>query len=565
MKTTTLGLIASLFLSVQILNAAIVIKCAPQSNGSYNFSVEGYKFIKDVLKKQHIKGDIKVFWDFGDGTWAANRAGQETVNHRYKNANNYTVTAFFIVHYATEKFAPASCTVKGAKASSSGESETVGSFSIKSSLDDVGRIRPKDYICLVVAMPEQGSVSIDFDPSVFAINDAHGTAGVSVNGNTIQSNGKQNVFVSFTSLTFGVNSAKPEVATIKARWNGKNSNVLNFVKNTAYDPNDIKADIRRLKWSEFNGKTDFPIKYTVRFENKGTAEANHVQIRVKVPDGMTYKEKGSDGTFGLAAYGFGNTNIVGPNIATDYDCPICKDTNQDFRCMRVTEPEGIGKPLIFDFQKIKLAPKAKGKENKGYIKYNLFLNKKLEKKTLESFAEIFFDDNGKGVTTNTSRVRFKLQPRLSLRVGRIVQLPLNKEDEANYEVGLVVSRLRPYGFYFPTEIGISILQEELKDVNTIIKGIPVRLGQQIRHNFLGGFLGLGAGLSANISINMKKENKNTDALVSYTKLLAFLDVNINALKQRPTLGVRLGYPLSEKFQPVNGTKGQFQIYAAYQF
>ena len=565
MKTTQiyLGLIVLFFLSIQTLYA-VDIQCKPQSNGNCDFSVVNYPDIKEALKKQHIKGDFKVFWDFGDGTYLANQLGQKVVSHRYRNTKSYTVTAYFMVEYATEKLAPATCTANISKVSN-GESESVPDFSIKSSLEKAGRIRPEDYLCVVIAMPDKGSVTLDFDPSVFAINgEPHGTAGVSRSGTTIQSSGKQNIFIPMRSLKFGVSSAKPEPTTIKASRNGQNSNVLTFMKYASYDPNDIRADVRRLKWSEFNGKTDFPIKYTVRFENIGLSEANHVAIKVKVPDGLTYKKKGNEGTFGLAAYGFGYTDIVGPNIITNFDCPICKDSSLEVRCLRVTEPTQAGVPLLFEFQKIRLAPKTKGRENKGYVKYNLFLNKKVEKRTLVSSADIVFDDNGKVITTNASKVGFKPQPRLSLRVGYNIPLPVKTGNKANYEVGLSVSRLRPYGFYFPSEIGVSLIPEELKDVNTVIKGIPVRLSQQIRHNFLGGFLGLGAGLSANISIN-KKENQNTDALVSYTKLLAFVDVNINALKQRPTLGVRLGFPLSQKFERVNGSNGQFQVYAAYQF
>lgn len=559
-KKTILPLfILAFFFGQNLFAQKIGIECKTKSNGECECQVQNYTNIKANLKANKPDADLRVFWDFGDGTYAADQPGGKLMPHRYKSPKNYTVTAHFIVQYASLKFPPATC-IATAK-TSNGVSESVSDFSLTSSLKEVNRIRPEDFFVVVLSMPDKGSVKLDFDKTVFAFNgQPHGTEGVKLEGNTIQSKGKQNIFIPMRSLKF---NADGNLAKIKAQWNGQTSNELSLEKKSAYDPNDLKANIRKLKWSDVRNKADVQVTYTLRFENEGEEEpARHVLMKVKIPPGMTYKEQGIN-SFRIGELSPANA----PYNIRNLDCPFCKggDSSKNDRCLRVIAPKQVGDSLIFEFQNIELKPKTSTNANKGSVEYVLYLNPKIEKKTLTSSADIIFDENGHVTPTNNVSVHFKPEPRLSLRVGRTMNLPFKKDDKANYELGLSVSRLRPYGFYFPTEVSISVLPEELKSGNMTIKGLPVRLTQQIRHNFFGDFFGFGAGLSANISINKKTESQNISEAVSFTKLLAFVDLNINALKQKPNLGVRLGYPLTQKFQPVNGSKGVFQIYAAYQF
>ena len=74
---------------------------------------------------------------------------------------------------------------------------------------------------------------------------------------------------------------------------------------------------------------------------------------------------------------------------------------------------------------------------------------------------------------------------------------------------------------------------------------------------------MGVGLSANIAMNLKRGLNSEFA--NYTDLQVFGDLNINAQRQRPTLGLRFGYPLNKKFEPRDGGLWQLQLYGAWQF
>jgi hypothetical protein len=254
-------------------------------------------------------------------------------------------------------------------------------------------------------------------------------------------------------------------------------------------------------------------------------------------------------------------------LQSDADLPLCTGVVKD-RCMEIVYPEKDDNTIGFDFQGIKLS----GTENKdkkmreGFVSYNLFI-KKPPIRTQVSSANIWFDGVLKPVETNRVTVKLKKQRRLSLRLAANTRLPANKDSVLNYEVGLVWSRLYPFGFYFPTELGVSIKNEFWKDATANVSGIPMRLSQQMRHNFLGGLLGFGVGVSANIAVNVQRTEGSikTKNFAEFTDAQLFGDINLNAMRQRPTLGVRFGYPLSKKIEPLSNANAQAQVYVAWQF
>jgi hypothetical protein len=247
--------------------------------------------------------------------------------------------------------------------------------------------------------------------------------------------------------------------------------------------------------------------------------------------------------------------------------PICTATAID-RCMEIVYPEKDDNTIGFDFKGIKLnGTNDKDKKmREGFVSYTLFIKRPPIKSQLSS-ANIWFDGVLKPVATNTISVKLKTQRRLSLRLAANTRLPASKDSILNYEIGLVWSRLYPFGFYFPTEIGASIKNEFWNDANAKITGIPVRLSQQIRHNFLGGLLGFGVGVSANIAVNVQRTEGTikTTKFADFTDAQLFGDVNLNALRQRPTLGVRFGFPVSKKFEAYKNANAQAQLYVAWQF
>jgi uncharacterized repeat protein (TIGR01451 family) len=498
------------------------------------------------------KADIDVFWDMGDGQ---NRTGK-SFTYTYKKSGNYTVRAFFRIKYSLyPPIKHEESQVLAIKVKSEDPSVYSGNFSLTNSLD--GDIVKNEDFCIVASVPKAGDLILDYSPSQFEIGDVRGPEGARLTTrNKIESKGSQRIFIPIKATNLGENG---QIASIKMIWNGQ-SIESKFKVKASHDPNDINVDRSRLRFSEFDGKTEIPIKYTIRFENKGGDLARDVRINVALPQDMTYNPKTS-----LLEYGYG-TIVENPRLPKDADLPLC--TSAKDRCFEVVYGAKEDNALGFEFHQIKLngtnVPDKKMRE--GFVSYNLFITKP-PVRSQKSSADIYFDGVLKPVSTNTVTVALKTQRRLSLRLAANTRLPANKDSVLNYEVGLVWSRLYPFGFYFPTELGVSIKNQFWKDANADITGIPFRFSQQIRHNFLGGLLGFGVGVSANIAANVQRTegSQKTSKIADLTDISMFGDLNINALRQRPTLGVRLGFPVNKKFEALNNANAQAQVYLAWQF
>ncbi len=521
------------------------------------------KFIDPEGFKKHLnktapadargKADIDIFWDMGDGEKQTGKA----ISHTYKRSGKYTVRAFFKVKYSVyPPIKHEESQVMTIKVAREDPSVFSGNFALEHNLD--GEIVAKEDFCLVATVPSAGDLTLDFKPEQFKIGAVRGGVGaVLITQNKIVSKGGQRIFMPIKAVNIGENG---QIAMIKATFNGQTRDVQ-FKIRTSHDPNDINVDRARFNFSEFDGKTEIPVKYTVRFENTGGDIARNIKIRVVLPKDMEYKPATS-----LVEYGYGAI-IENPRLQEGADLPLCTSTIQD-RCMEKIYAEKDDNTIGFDFKGIKLdgTNDADKKKREGFVSYNLFMKKPPIKAQLSS-AEIWFDGTLKPIKTNTITVELKKQRRLSLRFAANTRLPVKSDSVLNYEVGLVWSRLYPFGFYFPTELGVSVKNQFWQDVNAQITGIPVRFSQQIRHNFLGGLLGFGVGMSANIAVNVQRTegSSKTTKFADFTDAQVFGDVNINALRQRPTLGVRFGFPVSKKFEAYKNANAQAQVYVAWQF
>jgi hypothetical protein len=510
--------------------------------------------VKHLNRTPNAKGkaDVEIFWDFGDGTKEKGKA----VSHTYKRSGDYRVRAFFKVKYSVYPAIPREesqiMTIKVAKEDPSVQS---GNFALEHNLD--GDIVMKEDFCLIATVPKAGDLTLDYNTTQFQISEIRSPLGATMSGNKIVSKGGQRIFMRVQALNLGENG---QVAIIKAFWNGETKDVQFKVK-ASHDPNDMLVDRSLFKYDEFDGKTEIPVKYTVRFENIGGDIARNIKIRVALPKDMEYKP-----ALSLVEYGYGSIT-ENPRLPADATLPLCNSTVQD-RCMEKIYAEKDDNTIGFDFKGIKLdgTNDPDKKKREGFVTYTLFIKKPPIEPQISS-AQIWFDGTLKPIPTNVISVELKKQRRLSLRLAANTRLPANKDSILNYEIGLVWSRLYPFGFYFPTELGVSIKNQFWTDATAKITGIPVRFSQQIRHNFLGGLLGFGVGASVHIIVDAQRTegSSKTMKFADFTDLQLFGDLNINALHQRPTLGLRFGLPVTKKFEAYKNANAQAQLYVAWQF
>jgi hypothetical protein len=539
---------------------------------TYNFKVKNAAGVTDYLRGKATSAGANagfvVFWDMGDG---AHYRG-DNIKHTYKFGGKYTVRAFVGIYYSDREPHPMwsrTLDISG-KSGKTGPS-VISTFLLECSFDkDIKKsqnqekrnVKKDEEFCLVAYIPNKGELKLNYNASDFSILGQitkNGEAG-ELKNNALSVEAGQKVFI---PLKANKNmTGDGQLTQFSATLNGQ-TQTIDFIKNTAHDPNDMQVERSQILFREFEGKVEIPIKYRVRFENMGRAPAQNVRVAVSVPKGMTFRREE-----GVIAYDYGR-DIGIPQLQSDF--PLCQNDAQK-GCLDVSYLSDAKNKdsLVFVFRDIQLKGMSSvtkddpcsDKMRHGSITYYLHAQKPHKNYISEAF--IGFDN---AITpTNSERVRLKKQLRVSLRLAADMLLPKDWKDfksGENYEIGLVVSRLYPFGFYFPTELGVSFNEQEWKDGTNLVKGRPIRVSQQIRRNTRGGFFGMGVGLSANVALNVKR-GLNSD-FADYTDLQLFGDVNINAQKQRPTLGLRFGYPLNKKFEPRDGGLWQLQLYGAWQF
>ena len=539
---------------------------------TYSFKVKNAAGVTDYLRGKATSAGANagfvIFWDMGDG---AHYRG-ENIKHTYKYGGDYTVRAFVGIYYSDREPHPMwSRTLKVAGKSGQVGPSVFSTFLLECSFDKAVKkgqnqekrnVKKDEEFCLVAYVPNKGELKLNYNNSDFIILGETTVNGkrIDLNNNTLSVLAGQKVFIPLKASKNMTGDG--QLTQFTATLNGQ-SQMIEFIKNTAHDPNDMQVERGQILFREFEGKVEIPIKYRVRFENMGRAPAQNVRVAVSVPKGMTFKK-----SEGVIAYDYGK-DIGIPQLQSDF--PICQNEAQK-GCLDVSylDNQKNKDSLVFVFKNIQLKGMStvvkddpcSNKLRHGSITYYLHAQKPHKNYVSEAF--IGFDNV---ITpTNSERVRLKKQLRVSLRLAANMLLPDKQmyfKSGENYEIGLVVSRLYPFGVYFPTELGVSFNEQEWKDGNNLLKGRPIRVSQQIRRNTKGGFFGMGLGLSAHIALNTKKGLNAQFA--DYTDLQLFGDLNINAQKQRPTLGLRIGYPLNKKFEPRDGGLWQLQLYGAWQF
>ncbi len=539
---------------------------------TYSFKVKNAAGVTDYLRGKATSAGANagfvIFWDMGDG---AHYRG-ENIKHTYKYGGDYTVRAFVGIYYSDREPHPMwSRTLKVAGKSGQVGPSVFSTFLLECSFDkevkkgqnqEKRNVKKDEEFCLVAYVPNKGELKLNYNNSDFIILGETTVNGkrIDLNNNTLSVLAGQKVFIPLKASKNMTGDG--QLTQFTATLNGQ-SQMIEFIKNTAHDPNDMQVERGQILFREFEGKVEIPIKYRVRFENMGRAPAQNVRVAVSVPKGMTFKK-----SEGVIAYDYGK-DIGIPQLQSDF--PICQNEAQK-GCLDVSylDNQKNKDSLVFVFKNIQLKGMStvvkddpcSNKLRHGSITYYLHAQKPHKNYVSEAF--IGFDN---AITpTNSERVRLKKQLRVSLRLAANMLLPdkqMHFKSGENYEIGLVVSRLYPFGVYFPTELGVSFNEQEWKDGNNLLKGRPIRVSQQIRRNTKGGFFGMGLGLSAHIALNTKKGLNAQFA--DYTDLQLFGDLNINAQKQRPTLGLRIGYPLNKKFEPRDGGLWQLQLYGAWQF
>lgn len=560
------------FSHAQNANNPIGFDVRSLGGSTYGFKVKNAAGVNDYLRGKATSAGANagfvVFWDMGDG---AHYRG-DNIKHTYKYQGQYTVRAFVGIYYSDRDPHP----MWSRQLNVSGKKGKVGpsvfsTFLLECSFDkDVKRgqnqekrnVKKDEEFCIVAYIPNKGELKINYNTSDFNIlgeTTANGER-IDLKNNTLSVTAGQKVFIPLKASKNMTGDG--QITQFTATLNGQ-TQTIDFIKNTAHDPNDMQVERGQILFREFEGKAEIPIKYRVRFENMGSAPAQKVRVAVSVPKGMTFKKED-----GLIAYDYGK-DIGIPQLQSDF--PICQNAAQK-GCLDVSylDDSKNKDSLVFVFRDIQLKGMStvvkddpcSDKLRHGSITYYLHAQKPHKNYVSEAF--IGFDN---AITpTNSERLRLKKQLRVSLRLAANMLLPdkqMNFKNVENYEIGLVVSRLYPFGFYFPTELGVSFNEQEWNDGNNLVKGRPIRVSQQIRRNTKGGFFGMGVGLSANIAMNLKRGLNSEFA--DYTDLQVFGDLNINAQKQRPTLGLRIGYPLNKKFEPRDGGLWQLQVYGAWQF
>ncbi len=577
-KLSIFCLVFTAFLAVfnsthaQNTNKPIDFDVRSMGGKTYGFKVKNVAGVNDYLRGKATSAGANagfvVFWDMGDGTHYRG----DNIKHTYKYEGKYTVRAFVGIYYSDRDPHP----MWSRELSVSGKKGKIGpsvfpTFLLECSFDkevkksqnqEKRNVKKDEEFCLVAYIPNKGELKLNYnsnDFSIFGQITANGER-VENNNNTLSVSAGQKVFIPLKASKNMTGDG--QITQFTATLNGQ-AQTIDFIKNTAHDPNDMQIERGQILFREFEGKADIPIKYRVRFENMGRAPAQNVRVAVSVPRGMTFKKDE-----GVIAYDYGK-DIGIPQLQSDF--PICANESQK-GCLDVSYGDNPKNrdSLVFVFRDIQLKGMStvskddpcSDKLRHGSITYYLHAQK--PHKNYISEASIGFDN---AITpTNSERLRLKKQLRMSMRLAANMLLPSNWTDfksGENYEIGLVVSRLYPFGFYFPTELGISFNEQEWTDGGNMFKGRPIRVSQQIRRNTKGGFFGMGIGLSANIAVNVKRGVGSEFA--DYTDLQLFGDLNINAQKQRPTLGLRIGYPLNKKFEPRNGGLWQLQLYGAWQF
>ncbi len=205
--------------------------------------------------------------------------------------------------------------------------------------------------------------------------------------------------------------------------------VLSFKTASSFDPNNIKAP-GLMSFRGINNKT---FKYRINFENIGNSPATSVKVKTDIPEA-------------LDAYSIQNITMQ----------PAFKASFRRDSAMKYTiSPDG--KYITFDFSNIEISGtkeewKPKKKDTQGYIEYELKPQKDIRKRSLESGAEIVFDQNTP-IITDKDNTPFRKGLSVGIKAGMNYQ---PNTEGGNYFIGATYSAYRPAGIYFQIEAMVDL-------------------------------------------------------------------------------------------------------------
>lgn len=196
---------------------------------------------------------------------------------------------------------------------------------------------------------------------------------------------------------------------------------------TSHDPNKMSVRPALLDYRLQVKKKD--LTYKVQFQNDGEGDAKSIRLEMFFPDEVDVNS-------------FELMNLYPA-------CDTCA-TELDLGCYTWEIPEE--NKLVFHFRGIALPGTASPTvtdtdSTKGFIRFKMKTHKKLQKKSLPSYTDIYFDKN-EPIRTNRSVLRFR--PGLSPLIMLGLQAPMKAPDDKigklthGYSIGLGLAPIAPY-------------------------------------------------------------------------------------------------------------------------
>jgi hypothetical protein len=423
--------------------------------------------------------------------------------------------------------------------------------------------------------------STDFTSSV---NDALQTArsnyrDVAVwNTGNMLANEERNLFLGFqttsqmlddTSATVTIYSLfVPDVGDAYAE------DLLSMTVVAAHDPNNIGVSKTRTSFRRINKKS---LTYTVQFENTGKGTADSITIDCTIPKALDITS--SD----LRATHLGKS------------CPPCAQIQ--YLGESCISQHIMGDTLRFVFHNIALPGKADGKtreDRKGFVKYAINPNKKIEKRTFKSRASIYFDKEP-AVVTNNGTTRFKHGISVGAKVAYNRFAPSDEGPSSYFAGGITLSPFKSYRLYFQPEIMLGYKDEgemrflvgSSQDGQVKIDTFAYRSSSsyrldvvplQVRKN-INGFLGVGLGAQLSLYWDKLGETEHFEEYINNvpsqsplnglflagasTPIKAtpslFANVSLGSVRLGPSLGLRYHYKLN------TSENDHWQLYALWKF
>jgi hypothetical protein len=415
---------------------------------------------------------IKHFWEFGDGSFSLD----EKPLHNYLSAGNPKARLFMTPCYTLDIIKPDSQTLQASKsilASKSPESNmgwSSGALRLTSnlSLHNIKAVRANDVFVAIASFRNTMSNTRNAKLFIFynkieqmkttgkilSLKDARlydATEGVyGQELGTVNALKKEfydvktfkiseldtkihNLFMTFeVAEKAGFEKIKDLDIVAALVFDGAitaEQSLLSFKTASSFDPNNIKAP----GTMSFRGIKKKTFKYRINFENIGNSPATTVKVKTTIAQALN-------------AYSIQNIKA-----SPAFKVGSAKDSALTF----AINPDG--KFITFTFSNIDLSGAKedwgpKKKDSQGYIEYELIPQKGIKKRTIESGAEIVFDQNAP-IIADKDRTPFRNGISLGVKAGMNYQ---PNTEGGNYFIGATYSAYRPAGIYLQMEAMVDV-------------------------------------------------------------------------------------------------------------